>query len=194
MKLWIDVETLPTSDPRLMLPFLAKPDPMEAWHKTGLYPHTGRLLCIGVAVGDAEPEVLGYDDEEMAVRDLEQLVLKHRADFDSYRWVAGWRVAFDVQFIRSRAALYGRGALLEAMPWHHRGMLDIRDVWSCGRPDAKGSLAEVAEFFGVPGKGSLDGSKVAEAYFAGRHEEIKRYCPGDVRMVRSVAARLGISP
>jgi predicted PolB exonuclease-like 3'-5' exonuclease len=57
---------------------------------------------------------------------------------------------------------------------------DLMDVLALYQPRAYAPLHEMALLLGFPGKLGMDGSKVDEAYAAGRIDEIRAYCETDV--------------
>jgi hypothetical protein len=61
--------------------------------------------------------------------------------------------------------------------WRHT---DLMDVLAGYQPRANAPLDDIAQMLGLPGKLGMDGSKVWEAYQAGRLNEIRNYCETDV--------------
>src|SRR5712692_1816996 len=57
---------------------------------------------------------------------------------------------------------------------------DVMDVLALYQPRNNAPLHEVAILLGLPGKLGMDGSKVFEAWRAGRLREIRAYCETDV--------------
>lgn len=60
------------------------------------------------------------------------------------------------------------------------GHLDLKDQLSDYDSFRTGGLDTWAKLVGLPGKGDVDGSKVAELWAAGEHERVRRYCLDDV--------------
>jgi predicted PolB exonuclease-like 3'-5' exonuclease len=63
--------------------------------------------------------------------------------------------------------------------YHHRH-LDLMDLLAMYQARANAPLDDLAKLCGFPGKLGMDGSKVWEAFRAGKLEEIRNYCETDV--------------
>jgi predicted PolB exonuclease-like 3'-5' exonuclease len=63
---------------------------------------------------------------------------------------------------------------------YHPRHLDLMDLLSLFQPRASVPLDQLARLIGFPGKVGLDGSRVWEAFCAGRIREIRNYCETDV--------------
>jgi len=63
---------------------------------------------------------------------------------------------------------------------YHTRHLDMMDLLALYQPRASAPLDAMAQLLGYPGKLGLDGSKVGEAYQAGRIGDIRDYCETDV--------------
>ena len=63
---------------------------------------------------------------------------------------------------------------------YHNRHLDLMDLLALYQPRGYVPLDDLARLCGFPGKLGMDGSKVGEAYRAGRIEEIRNYCETDV--------------
>jgi hypothetical protein len=63
---------------------------------------------------------------------------------------------------------------------YHTRHLDLMDVLASYQSRAFAPLDEIAQLNGLPGKLGMDGSKVFEAWRAGRIDAIRDYCETDV--------------
>ena len=63
---------------------------------------------------------------------------------------------------------------------YHTRHLDLMDLLALYQPRANAPLDDLARLIGFPGKLGMDGSKVWEAFLAGRIGEIRDYCETDV--------------
>jgi predicted PolB exonuclease-like 3'-5' exonuclease len=63
---------------------------------------------------------------------------------------------------------------------YHTRHLDLMDLLAMYQPRANAPLDDLAKLIGFPGKLGMDGSKVWEAWQAGRIAEIRDYCEIDV--------------
>jgi len=62
---------------------------------------------------------------------------------------------------------------------YHRRHIDLMDLLAMYQPRNNAPLDQLSRLAGLPGKLGLDGSKVWEAYLAGRIDEIRSYCETD---------------
>ncbi len=63
---------------------------------------------------------------------------------------------------------------------YHSRHLDLMDVLAMYQGRGNAPLDQIAQLLGLPGKLGMDGSKVWDAYQAGRIEAIRHYCETDV--------------
>jgi predicted PolB exonuclease-like 3'-5' exonuclease len=63
---------------------------------------------------------------------------------------------------------------------YHTRHLDLMDLLALYQPRANAPLDELARLAGFPGKLGMDGSKVWEAWLAGKADAIRDYCETDV--------------
>ncbi len=63
---------------------------------------------------------------------------------------------------------------------YHTRHLDLMDLMAMYNARANAPLDDIAKLCGFPGKLGMDGSKVWDAYAAGKIEEIRDYCETDV--------------
>ena len=72
---------------------------------------------------------------------------------------------------------------------YHTRHLDLMDLLALYQPRGYVPLDDLARLCGFPGKLGMDGSKVGEAFRAGRIEEIRNYCETDVANTHLVFLR-----
>ena len=72
---------------------------------------------------------------------------------------------------------------------YHTRHLDLMDLLAMYNPRANAPLDDLAKLCGFPGKLGMDGSKVWEAYKAGKIDEIRNYCETDVANTHLVYLR-----
>ncbi len=63
---------------------------------------------------------------------------------------------------------------------YHARHLDLMDVLAAYQPRASAPLDEISQLLGFPGKIGMSGSKVWDAYQAGKIDAIRAYCETDV--------------
>lgn len=206
MRLYLDIETLPADLTPEQIADLAreevpgnykKPEAIEAWvaenaggvhARTALKSMEGRILMLAWAVDD-KPVQSVYLDNPKDPRPVLDALLSAVAPLRSPTWIGHNIAGFDLPYLR-HVAFRARHPVATAIP-HARyspAVVDTMQLWSGTnpRPDYVG-LARLASFLGVPAKvGDIDGSKVFDAWKAGRHAEIRTYGEGDVETVRAV--------
>jgi predicted PolB exonuclease-like 3'-5' exonuclease len=72
---------------------------------------------------------------------------------------------------------------------YHTRHLDLMDLLALYQPRAYAPLDDLARLCGFPGKLGMDGSKVGEAFRAGKIEKIRNYCETDVANTHLVYLR-----
>ena len=72
---------------------------------------------------------------------------------------------------------------------YHSRHLDLMDLLAMYSPRANAPLDDIAQLCGFPGKLGMDGSKVWDAFKAGKIEEIRNYCETDVANTHLVYLR-----
>lgn len=72
---------------------------------------------------------------------------------------------------------------------YHMRHLDLMDVMAMYSPRANAPLDDLAKLCGFPGKLGMDGSKVWDAYKAGKLKDIRDYCETDVANTHLVYLR-----
>ena len=163
----------------------------EAYGKSGLDSHRGRMLCLGIAVGDG-PVSVHYDEtlnEPKALLDpLHQALVQNGGGP-----LVGHNIAaFDVPWLWRTAVRIGHPAArwIPYRKWGE-GLHDTMQMWSVTNPREYVSLDTIARFLGLPGKPEgITGASVWPMYQEGRHEEIRRYCAGDVETTRAIYRRI----
>lgn len=158
-------------------------------------PHLQRVVAIAVALrhGDDGFRVWSIGDEQSSEGELVQRFFD---GIEKYRpllvsWNGG---GFDLPVLHYRGLLHGCVAprywdtghfdrdakwdnYLGRYQFRHTDLMDVLALYS-GRNNAP--LHEIALLLGLPGKLGMDGSKVFEAYRAGRLRDIRAYCETDV--------------
>ena len=72
---------------------------------------------------------------------------------------------------------------------YHTRHLDLMDLLAMYQPRASAPLDELAKLIGFPGKLGMDGSKVWQAWQAGRISEVRDYCETDALNTYLVSVR-----
>lgn len=174
----------------------------EEWKKQALSYIQGRIHSIGFKIGtDPVGVVFHHDDEEQVILQFEEAVLKsfneHYKNDTMYgtTWVGHNIKKFDLPFLWLRVRKYASPKLLHILGTTPDD-IKFQDtmMWGCVTDKYKGfvSLDKLCAFFGLPGKGDMDGSQVYDYWKDGRDEEIAEYCKDDTQKTHDVAEKLGI--
>ena len=99
--------------------------------------------------------------------------------------------AFDLRFLWQRAVILGiprpQSIPWQAKPWE---LQDAMVMWNPDR-EKRISLDRLCKVLGIKSpKGDLDGSKIAQAWADGRHDDIAHYCKADVDATRACWQKL----
>lgn len=217
--IYFDIETLPSDDSGIIADIAAgikppgnlkKAETIEAWErdekpgavleavkKTGLDGTFGRICCIGFAVNDDAADVRYGDEAETITAFFAWLTEAARiSDYterQSAIFIGHNILSFDLRFLWQRCVVNGirppAFIPFNAKPWDGK-VLDTMTAWNPER-ERRISLDKLCLALGVPSsKGDMDGSKVAEYWQAGRHQEVAAYCMADVEAVRQCHKRM----
>ncbi|WP_448953050.1 hypothetical protein [Labrys neptuniae] len=213
--LYLDIETLPTSDEGVIADIasaiappasITKAETLEQWEndkkpdlvkeaiaKTSLSGAFGSICCIGWAWGGTEVYSIIRKNDEKSFLAKAFSEMSARAPSLGAVTVVGHNVAgFDIRFIWQRCFVFGvkvpTWLPLDPKPWG-REVADTMTMFSGVRD--KISLDNLCKAMGLPGKGDgMTGADVASAWERGEHDEIAAYCRADVERVRAVHQRM----
>jgi len=156
--------------------------------------HLHRIVAISVVMRRADQlKIWSLGDE---ASDEADLIRRFFDGIEKYSptlvtWNGG---GFDLPVLHYRALVHGvaaprywdTGDLDRDFKWNnyisrfHWRHTDLMDVLAGFQPRASAPLDGIAQLLGLPGKLGMDGSKVWDAYQAGRLGEIRDYCETDV--------------
>ena len=216
MNIYLDIETLPTTDQVIIDKFAEgitapgqykKPDSIAEWmaankdqalkdlvSKTsfdGLY---GHVACIAWEIedGDVISTSAGQSESETINMFYEAI-----AGYERQITVVGHNVAgFDLPFLKHRSIILGikpPGNIRRAMaakPWGEE-IADTMLMWSSDR-EKRVSMDKLCYTLGIPGKDDFDGSMVAETWFKDPQKVID-YCRDDVSRTRAIYKKLSFT-
>ncbi len=217
--LYLDIETIPTTDTDKIAEIassitapktMSKPETIAEWEaktkpslvseavaKTSFSGAYGKVCCIGWAWNDATPQT-AIDHIALS----ESATLKHaferittEAPSHAVPTIVGHYVAnFDLRFLMQRAIVLGiimpHWFPRDPKPWS-REVFDTMAVWA-GAKDTI-SLDNLCKVLGLPGKGDIDGSMIADMWKRQQFDAIAEYCRGDVERVRNVHRRMQLA-
>lgn len=153
---------------------------------------TGRVLAVGFAT-DGDVTILdgGGGDEAELLRAFWNVVT---CSYYQGAGLVGFNVcAFDLPFLVKRSWKHSLAVplWLREGRWWSKRVVDLREAWQMGDRQAKGSLDAVARHLGV-GRKVGDGKDFARLWAEDRPAAVA-YLENDVRLVRAVAERMGVS-
>jgi len=167
----------------------------EAEEKFALSPITGRLTCIGLALGESKPRCFVDEDEVMilqkALNAIEAFQVTCR--FETRLVTFGGR-SFDLPFLFARCAVlrialpqgWDASRLLRPYSDQHLDLLEL-----LGKA---GTLTEWALAFGIdlgdPEVANLKGSDMPALWQSRDFEKIQLHCQNDVRLTHELYWRL----
>lgn len=194
--LFFDIETLPSPvelEPTLNDLYATKPGRSRTFDEylrgTSLSGNWGRILCIGVAINDADVEVFTGTEPEI----LEKF---WSLAADATLIVGHNILEFDLPFIGKRSVVNGvkpsRQFSMER--YQSETIFDTMRQWDHWGSTHSTSLHQLALVLGFESsKQGIDGSQVYDFYQAGKVQEIYDYCARDVDVTRKVYKRMTFS-
>lgn len=168
--------------------------------KTSLDGAYGRICCICWAIDDqpATGEIGGNEAEVIrlffdAISDAAGISTHDGMVARPCTFIGHNITGFDLRFIWQRAVVLGikRPSFIpfSAKPWDER-LKDTMVMWNPDR-EKRISLDRLCKVLGIKSpKGDLDGSKIAQAWADGRHDDIAHYCKVDVDATRACWQKL----
>jgi hypothetical protein len=210
INVFLDIETIPSQSPEYAAKVregikppgnIKKAESIAAWlaenadtatdeaiAKTSFDPAHGHICCIGWAVGDYPAVSASAHSLNQEADILGQFFSDLVPDYGIVRFIAHNAASFDLRFILCRAIALGvklpSTFPRDIKPWSDT-VFDTMVAWA-GNGKFIGQ-SRLAEALGIPVlKGDMDGSKVAQAWADGRHDEIAKYCRSDVETVRAI--------
>lgn len=215
--LYLDIETVGTSDPAIMAEIAASVTPpgnfkkaetiaewesstkpelvKEAIAKTALNGAFGRVVCIGWAWNNDEVRSVIEPDERLLIDSVMDLIHFAKPQTHYQPVIVGHNVAgFDIRYLWQRAIVLG----IRMPPWFPRdpkpwseSVHDTMTMWGGTRDYI--SLDSLCRALGLPGKGNMTGADVGRLWEAGNYEAIASYCAEDVYRVRSIHDRMMVA-
>lgn len=167
-----------------------------AWTRRALSPMTGRIACIGYAIGDSPAEVITGDEDDM-LHDLASAFARAHASSNGAVQTVGHNIdAFDGPYLVLRAALHGIAGIAPYLRSHtgrasDAPTVDTMDRWPCGTRPGKApgsaSLDAIAAFLSIDRSANpISGAHVLDAYLTGREDQIIAHCHDDIRVLRNI--------
>lgn len=173
----LDIETVPLDKKEYL-----KRDEEE--RKKLLNPIDSRIVAIGIKRQGEEPIVLAGSDEAEMLEAFWKEIAKSKA---AALKIVGFNVKdFDIPFLVTRSFVNN----VEIVPFMLKDILDLREKLSAYKyGNVRGKLKEFADFLSIE-KHEMDGSMVAEEYWAGNTKKIEAYLKKDLEITEAVYHRI----
>ena len=202
LRVFLDIETLPPERDDPLLKERAAQSDEEEYRRLALDGRYGRLLCIGLIIEEnsliTSRGVLGRDratgkfhlDEAKMLRSFWKLI----GGFDPRRdLLVGFNLLdFDLDFLCTRSVVRRVKPPFNVCFARFRSSPVYDVMWEFTHWRKKISLDEASKVLGLESskQNGVNGSKVYDLFFEGRHEEIADYCLKDVELTRAIFHRL----
>jgi len=172
----------------------------EAYRKLALNPLWAQVIVISAAYGDGDIHTFKDDNEEHLLKKFDMYLYNLQQNPSSTKdlikqspdvWtLVGYNIReFDAPILFLRAKKYGCKnieRLLRDLSRYDRRIEDVMQMAlpTMGKQYLK--MDELCKFFGIEGKGDIDGSNVYDYFIGGKLEEIAQYCSEDVQRTREL--------
>jgi hypothetical protein len=217
MNLYLDIETLPTSDAAMIKAIsetvtvpgnYKKPETIAEWEreqkpalvkeaiaKTSFDGAFGHVCAIGWAFDDEEPtvELAHPDNEDTLLSVFISSVNKWIGpNYFIAPTIVGHNVVnFDIRFLWQRAIVLGvrmpQWFPRDPKPWSNEAF-DTMTAFAGARNTI--GMERLCLALGMEGKGEIDGSMIADLWARGELEKVRAYCAADVARTRAIHRRM----
>lgn len=198
-KLFLDIETLPTSGEQLQIvkdlyeeqkkknsKKVLELDFDNYFRSTSFSGEFGRIFCIGYAV-DNQPSKCFRGDEKDMLENFWQIAK------DADLFIGHNVMDFDLRFIYKRSVIQKIKPSRELSFARYRSepVFDTMREWEKWGSSGTG-LHKLALCLGIESSksGGIDGSQVYDFFLAGKGDEIIEYCKRDVEVTRKIYNRM----
>ncbi len=174
----VDVETCPLDKEKYL-------SSTEEERKKFLNPIDSKIIAIGLKHSQ-EPIILQNDDEKSMLEEFWIELATFRKG-DPSKKIVGFNIKeFDLTFLVTRSFIHK----VKITPFVLKEVIDVREKLAAYRfGPVRGTLKEYGRFLGFA-ETDVDGSKIAELYWAGKLEEIKKYLKNDLQITEKICQRL----
>ncbi|MFH0970637.1 MAG: ribonuclease H-like domain-containing protein [Candidatus Diapherotrites archaeon] len=177
---YLDIETVPNDKEA----YLALG---EESRKKLLNPIDSHIVAIGLQKNVERPQILYGEDEKGLLEAFWTALANEKAGNNAYRLV-GFNVKdFDLPFLVTRSFIRG----VKIQPFLLKDVVDIREQLSVFKyGHTRGKLKEYATLIGITILDDIEGSKVAETYWDGKHDLLKEYLAKDLEITQKLHQRM----
>jgi len=158
----------------------------KAWRKQALNSLKGQIIAIGYAFDDDDVEVLYSEDEELLLKEFDNIVAE-----SPYSILVGHNILrFDIPFLFHRSLKYRLSNLKVILPSDKNDKSMVRDtlhIFSSTNygSDSWYSLDDLAKFFGLESKNSK-GDEIHDFFVNKEFDKITEHCKQDVELTRTI--------
>lgn len=201
IKLFFDIETLPSSDEdkethlKILKKKNGKTEGTDAKiHESTSFEGTfGRICCIGI-LKENDNKILQKEVFSGSEKEILERFWETAADADRFIGHNIW--AFDLPFIYKRSIINGvKPKFLNMARYRNIPIYDTLQEWELWNFGKAQKLDTLAKVLGLPtSKDEMDGSMVWPYYKQGRIDEICKYCMKDVELTRKVYYKMTFEP
>jgi len=202
MSLYFDIESapLPESDLTPLMPVFEAPsnyrdeakikaaieEKKKAWlEDAALDPLTGRVLCIGLLIGEKFTLLENPDESQLLGEFWGRCVIPGR------RMIGFNCFLFDLPFLIRRSWKHGLQPQVRKGRYWSDDFVDLREVWQCGDRQAHGSLDSIAKHLGIGAKNG-SGKDFVKLWDSDRQKAVD-YLKNDLHLTAAIAKRMGFA-
>ena len=217
MRLYLDIETAPTSRPEVVEYLTSKIEPpsnykseeaIKKWWatrgaektkevvtKTALNPAFGKVIAIGVTDAESDRELIAVGDEHDVLEEFHSEIFSGEKARPTF---VGFNIfGFDLPFLYRRAVILGHTMLaLRLMPYVTRWYdntehtIDLMLEWTLGRYGEHISMRELALALGIEGVDMNEsGAGVPEMYEKGDLDGVVEHLKRDLALLAEIDKR-----
>lgn len=207
MNLFLDIETIPFIDVKesdLKAPAqYKKPESIQKYieenygnlmtaeiKRRSVSVYENRIVCLGFAFNHEDPIGLTYETEEEILKAFQAIVLDRCANEGGSpegMTLIGHNIKeFDAPSLYLKACKYKLDAIQSMFYFGRKNMVDTMVMGSYFKYKTFVSMDSLCKYFGISGKGDVDGSKVYGLWKEGKLDEIAKYCCDDVKKTREL--------
>ncbi len=176
--MYLDIETVPIDKQKHLS--------LKEEERTKLLnPIDSKIIAIGIkSTKDKQMVILQTDDEKQMLQDFWKIFALFRDKNGLSNKVVGFNIKdFDISFLITRSFINN----VSVIPFSIKEILDLRQILSgYKRGPTRGTLKEYGQIIGVDLIDDIDGSKVAETYWSGNQELIKKYLIKDIELTEKI--------
>lgn len=160
------------------------------YRKQALKSHKGRIFCLGYKYEDEDKPTVLHGTEKDIITNFQDVVTRDYGHEYAVNFVGHNIKEFDIPWIYHRACKYNCDKLkrifsMVKRPNYGEIFIDTIDKWAYSSRNMV-SMDDICKFFGIEGKGDMDGSKVWDEVLAGNHQKVYDYCGDDVLNVEKI--------